>query len=521
MNTLNTKWASVVLVTAGVMLGPDGSRVAYAEARGLQAGDHNSSDDDSSSDDGLDAALAAVLNEAGFTGAIEATLPARLGRPVDAQLADLGRLIFHDKIQSLHNDNSCAGCHAASFGFGDSQHMAIGVDNNGFVGPHRAGPRNFRKSPTVIDSGFYPKLMLNGRFEAVSGDPFDNSAGFKFPPPHDTFFPPNDPIITTLLAAQAHLPVPDLSEMGGFTGTAGTIGPVWDQFDDGHGDPIPPADGDGVTAGPIRDAVTQRFNANAEYRALFGNVFNGGVPVPEGDVTFGMVAQAVAEFQIALTFTDAPIDRFARGEHEAMTNPQKRGALLFFGQAGCVRCHTVAGPSNEMFSDFDDHVVGVPQIAPVFGIGSGNVLFDGPGLNEDFGREQISGDVADRYKFRTSPLRNAAVQPAFFHNGAFTTLEDAVRHHLDPVNSALSYDPIRAGIPDDLVLMGPIEPVLARLDPLLQEPIELHPQEFRDLVEFVRHGLLDARARRESLCALVPATVPSGLPVSIVQGCED
>ena len=45
---------------------------------------------------------------------------------------------------------------------------------------------------------------------------------------------------------------------------------------------------------------------------------------------------------------------------------------------------------------------------------------------------QISGDPADKYKFRTAPLRNIALAPAFFHNGAFARLEDAIRFHLDP-----------------------------------------------------------------------------------------
>ena len=89
------------------------------------------------------------------------------------------------------------------------------------------------------------------------------------------------------------------------------------------------------------------------------------------------------------------------------------------------------------------HVVGVPQIAPVFGVGTGNMIFDGPGEDEDFGLEQITGNPADRYKFRTSPLRNVALQPAFFHNGAFTRLEDAIRHHLDVFESARGYDAAR------------------------------------------------------------------------------
>ena len=85
------------------------------------------------------------------------------------------------------------------------------------------------------------------------------------------------------------------------------------------------------------------------------------------------------------------------------------------------------------------HVAGVPQIAPEFGVGKGNVIFDGPGEDEDFGLEQVTGNPNDRYKFRSSPLRNVALQPAFFHNGAFTRLEDAIRHHLDVYDSARNY----------------------------------------------------------------------------------
>ena len=52
----------------------------------------------------------------------------------------------------------------------------------------------------------------------------------------------------------------------------------------------------------------------------------------------------------------------------------------------------------------------------------------------------MTGLAEDRYKFRTSPLRNAALQPAFFHNGCFTRLEDAIRHHLDVSSSARLVD---------------------------------------------------------------------------------
>ncbi|MEP6921337.1 MAG: hypothetical protein ABI967_09440 [bacterium] len=57
----------------------------------------------------------------------------------------------------------------------------------------------------------------------------------------------------------------------------------------------------------------------------------------------------------------------------------------------------------------------------------GNVIFDGSGADEDFGLEQVTGHNIDRYMFRTAPLRNIGLQPAFFHNGAYTRLEDAIR----------------------------------------------------------------------------------------------
>ena len=42
--------------------------------------------------------------------------------------------------------------------------------------------------------------------------------------------------------------------------------------------------------------------------------------------------------------------------------------------------------------------------------------------------EQVTANPADRYKFRTAPLRNIALQPAFMHDGAFTNLRDAIRY---------------------------------------------------------------------------------------------
>lgn len=146
----------------------------------------------------IDTTLADMLRRAGFTGRIESQLEPRLGRALDFKLAELGNTLFFDTIASLHDDNACAGCHAPSAAFGDTQSIAIGIQNNGIVGARRAGPRNQRRTPTVVNTAFYPKLMWNGRFLAASGDPFDATGGFLFPYPEGTTrFPGGDPAIST------------------------------------------------------------------------------------------------------------------------------------------------------------------------------------------------------------------------------------------------------------------------------------------------------------------------------------
>lgn len=430
----------------------------------------------------LDEELQAVLRQAGFTGRIESTLQQRLGRRLDPQLANLGRMLWFDTLTGLNDDNSCAGCHSPTAGFGDTQSIAIGIDSNQVVGPHRIGPRNIRRAPMVINTAFYPRLMWNSRFAALSSDPFDNRAGFEFPPPEALTLSSQPHLLT----AQAFIPPTERNEVAGFE----FVG-----------------DNDAMRA-----EVVHRLNSTPAYRKLFAKSFptvKTGAPI-----TYEMFAQAIAEFEFTLTFANAPIDRYARGELDALSVDEKQGALLFFGAARCAVCHSVAGQSNEMFSDFQEHVIGVPQIAPSLT----NATFDGPGLNEDFGLEQITGDPADRYKFRTSPLRNVAVQPTFMHNGAFTQLDDAIRHHLNVTDSALQYTPASQNLPTDLNgPLGPMAPVLARIDAILSTPIVLTESQFEQLLAFVRDGLLDPRATPQRLRHLVPRGVPSGRPMLVFE----
>jgi cytochrome c peroxidase len=334
----------------------------------------------------------------------------------------------------------------------------------------------------VLNNAFFPALMWNSRFRSLSGDPFDNSAGFLFPPPEGESLSAEP----HLLVAQAFIPPTERTEVAGFA-FAG--------------------DNDA-----IRAEVARRLDRVPAYRRLFGEIFasvRGGAPID-----YEMFARAIAEFEFSLTFADAPIDRYARGDRRALTESEKRGALLFLGKAGCVECHAVSGASNEMFTDFREHAIAVPQLVPE----NTNNQFDGPDANQDFGLEDATASPSDRYRFRTPSLRNVAVEAAFMHDGAFTTLAEAIRHHLDAAASLLAYNPASQDLPPDLAgPIAPTVPLLAALDPRLRTPIELTPAEFHDLLAFVRDALLDHRADPDKLRRFVPGHLPSGNPTLTFQ----
>lgn len=419
--------------------------------------------------------LQADLKERSFDGRIEERLIERLGRPIHEERAELGRLLFFDPITSLTGDNSCSGCHGPNSAFNDGNSIAIGVENNGVVGPGRRGPHNQRRAPTVVNAVFYPSLMWDSRFEALSLDPFDNSSGFAFPDPEGLSLSGME----HLLGAQAFTPVVARVEMAGF------------EFVGDHD--------------AMRAEILRRIVEVGEYRSRFADAFE--VVEAGGEIRYEHIAAAIAEFEFTLVRADAPLDRYARGDLSAMSYDEKAGGRLFFDEAMCAECHIVRGYANQMFSDFEAHVLAVPQVVPAFG----NKPFDGAG-NEDYGLEQHTGRSSDRYKFRTSPLRNVAYQPTFMHNGAYLCLSEAVRHHLDVYQMVEAYS--QEGL--DMGLQGspgPYAAMLDRLTGLIAQPQILSELEISQIIAFVEKSLSDPDAHPDRLRSLIPASVPSGLPV--------
>ena len=107
------------------------------------------------------------FDTAGIRGLVEA----ELGRPVDQDRAELGRLLFFDPILSITQDNSCAGCHGPNVAFNDSKSISVGVENNGIVGPGRAGPHNLRRAPTVLNAVTPSKIGIASMQRSFAGEP--------------------------------------------------------------------------------------------------------------------------------------------------------------------------------------------------------------------------------------------------------------------------------------------------------------------------------------------------------------
>jgi cytochrome c peroxidase len=95
------------------------------------------------------------------------------------------------------------------------------------------------------------------------------------------------------------------------------------------------------------------------------------------------------------------------------------------------------------------------------------------------------------------------------HDGAFLRLGETIRYHLDPARGAIGYTTSELAA-DLRGPMGPLAPVLVRLDPALRTPVALSEEHIADLGSFVGEGLLDRAARSARLRHRVPEVVPSG-----------
>lgn len=393
---------------------------------------------------------------------------------LDQDLVDLGQLLFFDKILGGNMDMACATCHHPSLVTADGIPLAIGVDGTNGLGPDRDPPLDGSGNPIFIPRNT-PEVFNRAGFLTMFWDArIEQTVGGLLTPAGTALLPGLD----SALAAQAMFPVTSRAEMRGQVGES-ELGDL---------------DNDDLLG--MWDALMVRILGFPEYVTLFAAAYPG---VDPADLTFVDVANAIAAFETQhWTLPDAPFDRWLDGDDTALTDMQLAGAELFFDAAGCSECHSGTNFTDEMF-----HNTGVPQLGPGKGDGASGML--------DFGRERVTGDMADRYRFRTPPLRNVAVTFPYMHDGAFADLEDVVRRYNDIADSATNYDVTQLSA-DLQALFQAAETanILMTLDEDLPD-IDLSDEEIDQIVAFLNS--LTAPGVFMLVANDVPATVPSGLPV--------
>ena len=224
---------------------------------------------------------------------------------------------------------------------------------------------------------------------------------------------------------------------------------------------------------PSTDAVVARLRMSPEYSARFRAVFGE-------DVTIGSLSKAIACYERTLVSGNSPFDRYVAGNREAMSEPARRGMLLFNGKARCSVCHTFAGvfAVNQSFPFFTDqmyHNTGIALNEPSFGglakraaalakAGGGKADLDRlaaePGAGA-LGRFLVSGNAMDIGAFKTPSLRDVELTGPYFHDGSARTLDEVVRFYVKGGNNNPNRD-------------------------WQLEPVRLSDQEQTDLVEFLK-----------------------------------
>ncbi|MHC5110754.1 MAG: cytochrome-c peroxidase, partial [Planctomycetota bacterium] len=384
--------------------------------------------------------------------------------------------LYFDKILSGNRNISCSTCHTPLAVTGDGLPLSLGQGGTG-IATSRSAPLDDdgqpllipRNAPEVFNRGAFKTMFWDARVTDLEDGTFMSPAEDQLPGGLDS-----------ALAVQAMFPVTSPDEMRGRPGD----NEIADLADDDF-------------AG-IWSALMERLIAIDGYRRLFADAFP---ETEQGALDFSHAARAIAAFEIDhWTLDDSPFDNYLRGDDSALPEAAKQGALLFYGKAGCGECH-----AGSLMTDERSHNRCAPQLGP----GKGNGV-DG---SADFGRENVTGEEEDRYKFRTPPLRNVAATGPWMHSGAFTSLEAVVRHELDPAGSAMAYDATQLPtIFADVYHADQMPAIVASVDSDDVTAISLTDDEVSDLLAFLESltsPTLVNLARQDT-----PESVPSGLPLA-------
>src|SRR5690554_3527187 len=137
-----------------------------------------------------------------------------------------------------------------------------------------------------------------------------------------------------------------------------------------------------------------------QYKEAFKKVYG------KNSIDIDQVTDAIAAFEETLVTPNSRFDKWLKGDKKALTKDELAGYKLF-KEVGCTACHN--------------------------GSAVGGNSFQKMGLVEPYSTQNpaegvagLTGNDADRMKFKVPTLRNVELTYPYFHDGAYWNLEEAV-----------------------------------------------------------------------------------------------
>ena len=406
-------------------------------------------------------------------------------RSVDENEAKLGQLLFYDPILSGNKEVACATCHHPSLGTGDGLSLSLGDGGKGLGNkrivdyenlPEQRVPRNAQPLFNLGAKQF-KTLFHDGRVQVDLSRP----SGLRTPLEEEMVEG-----FSSIISAQTMFPVLSADEMAG-------------HYSENE---ISEAVRRGILTGEggAWDLISKRVGSVPAYSDFFIDIYDH-IEVAK-DIKFTDISNAVAAFMEFEWRSDtSPFDDFLEGKLN-LNISQENGMELFYGKANCSSCHAGA-----LFTDHQFHATGQPQLGP-----GKAARFQSH--SRDLGRFRVTGNIKDKYAFRTPSLRNVELTGPWGHAGAYNELEAFLGAHIDPYLALSNYDKSNVTLTkydtNDWKIMDDASEVKAIADAISIKPVIISEGEVTDLLAFLG-TLSDTKAQKGRLG--IPETVPSGLKI--------
>ncbi len=371
-------------------------------------------------------------------------IPQDARNPLTESKVNLGRMLFFDtglaanaKFNSGVGTYSCASCHIPEAGFraGAPQGVADGGRGFGINGEGRLKNSQYAESDLDVQSA-RPLSLIN--VAHVTNTFWNGQFGSE----------------------------------GANVGTEA----VWD-LDEGSARNV--LGYSAIETQNIEGVETHRFVYTKDILEQFGYVemFDEVFSDVREEQRYGAftASLALSAYIRTINSSQAPFQKWLKGDFNAMTSEEKEGARVFFDKGRCASCHYEPNLGSNEF-----HAMGVKDM---YQRSSFNTSADD---KRNRGRAGFTLRDEDLYKFRVPPIYNMGDSPFYFHGSSKLTLEQLVDYKIE----AKSENP---NVSND------------RLSEKFLPITDITEAEREALLMFLINGLRDPNLDR-----FAPETVPSG-----------